>query len=316
MASTIGGMVPKASRRQKSLPQPLMRPTSKHGYRRNWVSTVFQGPPVTTTENVDKRRYAANPAMQPEAIASGEWWGICDGWSAAAILTPEPQRGVTRHGVHFKVNDIKALLSVAYQGFGSGMIGARCNRRGDPTCDAAGRPHDFVHRSTNPGSFHIILTNFVGLQQRSFVIDRDPSYRVFNQPVSRYEVHALEPLDAQQASRILRTRAKRYPYNARAQAWARVQTTIYYIMDPEHFQDGPLIPSLSQYETPMHLDYVLELNAEGNIIGGEWVGRSQVLHPDFAWDADNEAPLGFWDMLRPQEREAIDALSEAASQPL
>ncbi len=281
---------------------------------RNFGVEAYEGTPCQFDGDCDKDTICGKRRDAKDGRCVGAWWGICDGWSAAAIAAPEPQVPVVRNGVTFKVNDIKALLSVAYQGYTNNMVGARCNHRAPAVCDPVGRPYSVVDRSTNPGSFHIILSNFVGLQQRSFVIDRDPSHRVFNQPVSRYEVTEFVPLTQKRATRHLGGQGKHYFFNDQARAWYRVKTTLYYMMDPEHFADGPLLPYLAQYETPLTLEYILELDADGNIIGGEWLGASKLLHPDFAWTFDLEqTPTRLADFLRPNERRAIFELSTAAS---
>jgi hypothetical protein len=42
------------------------------------------------------------------------WFGICHAWAAATILWPEPKHEVTRNGVTFRVQDIKALMTLVH----------------------------------------------------------------------------------------------------------------------------------------------------------------------------------------------------------
>ena len=45
---------------------------------------------------------------------------------------------------------------------------------------------------TNAGAFHVVLTNFVGRKNRSFIIDKTRDLEVWNQPVYGYESKILE----------------------------------------------------------------------------------------------------------------------------
>lgn len=106
------------------------------------------------------------------------WWGHCNGWSGAAALFPEPQRPVRVNGVVFTVADIKALLSEAAMAPRSEFFG---NRVRDAREWGGPRYRDVV-----PGQFFLILTHFMGLQQRTVVIDQDTGPEVWNQPLAGY----------------------------------------------------------------------------------------------------------------------------------
>src|SRR5205085_1356371 len=51
---------------------------------------------------------------QSDGVCIPTWWGICHAWGPAAVLLPEPKFPVTRNGVTFKVNDIKALVDLVH----------------------------------------------------------------------------------------------------------------------------------------------------------------------------------------------------------
>ena len=59
------------------------------------------------------------------------WWGICHAWAPVAIMEPEPKHPVTRNGVTFKVNDIKALVTLVYNRVSSKFVSLRCNKTED-----------------------------------------------------------------------------------------------------------------------------------------------------------------------------------------
>ena len=71
----------------------------------------------TTDEPVQQRSSASRARCAP-GQTSGRciptWWGICHAWAPAAILLPEPKKAVTYNGVEFKVQDIKALLTLVH----------------------------------------------------------------------------------------------------------------------------------------------------------------------------------------------------------
>ena len=48
---------------------------------------------------------------------------------------------------------------------------------------------------TNPGAFHVVLTNFIGRLNRSFIIDKTRDLEVWNQPVYSYESKILKETD-------------------------------------------------------------------------------------------------------------------------
>lgn len=147
------------------------------------------------------------------AIRSGEeagvcipaWWGICHAWAPASILEPEPKFPVTLDGVTFEVNDIKALLSLVYNKPTSLFVSLRCDENdsleeieydmyASPTGD------DVECKDTNPGTFHVIATNYLGLLHQSFVEDRTFDAEVWNQPVRGYRVTKLEEIPVQAAN--------------------------------------------------------------------------------------------------------------------
>jgi hypothetical protein len=56
-----------------------------------------------------------------------------------------------------------------------------------------------------------------------------------------------------------------------------------YIAEPESDVDGNLSAVIGSYTNTDKYEYILELDDNDNIIGGEWVGESKKLHPDFLW---------------------------------
>lgn len=217
------------------------------------------------------------------------WWGLCHAWVPASILEDAPQRPVTYNGVTFNVGDIQALIIAAYNRSNASMIGDRCNLMEDPAGhqmnldierDEHGRATNVACRDTNPGSFHVIMSNFVGLQQRSIAEDRTYDYQVWNQPVVAWNVDSMDEVTAAQANDLLGTPGATYTYNRDAKKFFHVRSTSTYLTE-----SAPMVhaPDPSHYERTDSYDYVLELDNAGKIIGGEWIGSSRMRHPDFLW---------------------------------
>ena len=76
-----------------------------------------------------------------------------------------------------------------------------------------------------------------------------------------------------------------YTFNDSASSFMYLETDLRYISEPAASVDGNLT-SGSNYSNWIKTDsykYILELDAQGKIVGGEWVGSSKKLHPDFLW---------------------------------
>jgi len=212
------------------------------------------------------------------------WWGLCHAWVPAAVLEPEPQHAVTYNGVTFDVGDIKGLLQTVYDRSSALMLGGRCNERVEKLeLDENGRVKLDHCRDTNAGAFHVVTANMLGRYKRSFAEDKTFDYQVWNQPVRRFKVLALEKdLTAEQAMQRLRDNGVEYRYNAAAKKFAYVKTTFDYITE-SNATNRPLVGEIDTYTRSDTYEYILELDADGKILGGEWLDYNQKSHPDFLW---------------------------------
>jgi len=137
------------------------------------------------------------------------WFGICHAWAPAAIMVPEPEREVTRNGVTFRVNDLKALASLVHEGVEHRFVSLRCeldDRAGadnDVEFDAHGRPNTSACRDSNAGSFHVLLANYLGVKRASFVFDRTFDDEVWNQPLRGYRVLESRAVTVAEAHRLI-----------------------------------------------------------------------------------------------------------------
>jgi len=300
------------------------------------------------------------------------WFGLCHAWVPAAMLEKEPKEPVTLqdpegNDVTFEVSDIKALLISQYDQADAHMVGGRCNAQGDdvPRNDN-GRVEDGKCQDVNPGSFHVLITNFLGLQGRPIAEDRVYNYEVWNQPIIGYNIETQEEISEQKvrefvgpdeqdsnsqpetdqereqvlraantlseqnfnedadlnpesteallsyreengnfesvetltdevseraASRLLDYAYDQgwlededviHDYNENADSYVRVEMSVDYVTE-SHASSESMFENVDRYTRTDDYEYILELDAEGNITGGEWIGRSIENHPDFLW---------------------------------
>ncbi len=136
------------------------------------------------------------------------WWGICHAWAPAAILLPEPKHEVTYNNVVFKVQDIKALLTLVHDRTETKFVSLRCDSldsANEITFDKYGRPNGASAncKDTNPGTFHVLMTNYLGKQGEAFVYDRTWDGEVWNQPLRGYRITAMDEISALDANKAI-----------------------------------------------------------------------------------------------------------------
>ncbi|MCX5744480.1 MAG: proprotein convertase P-domain-containing protein [Proteobacteria bacterium] len=210
------------------------------------------------------------------------WWGTCHAWTPASMLFPEPQHAVTVDGTTFAVGDIKALLQNISDSTSAVMLGGRCNAK-EIKHDVTGSANDEC-RDVNPGALHVILTNYLGLTNLPLVEDRTANYEVWNQPVVGYEVTKQAKITAKNAMLAVGATGSTWTYNTKAKTLYEVRMTVKYVTEssasttPVGFKDNILTDNYH---------YILELDANGKIIGGRFATDSENSGIDFLW-----APTG------------------------
>jgi len=163
------------------------------------------------------------------------WYGHCNGRTAASIRHAEPQRSVMRNGVVFTPADIKGLLAEVYMYQDTEFLGG-------------------IDFAVNPGTFHVILSNWLGRGSHPVGMDSTLGEVVFNYPIYAYATSHLERPDNRVEVKM----------NA---AYAKSS-------GGEHNQ-SPRIKGV------MYFHYTLNLNEEGEITGGEYYGDSSRV--DMLW---------------------------------
>jgi hypothetical protein len=249
----------------------------------------------------------------------GLWEGICQGWAVAAGHSERPARTVwvtlpNGKRMPFYPNDIKALVSLmwAHSTIQDNVIveGLRCNRK-SPDRDRHGRYIDTeIDRNdtqllprcadVHPGIFHLALINIVGVEGRSFVVDKDAEAAINNQPVSGYELEYYNPRTGKKGplrQSIISARDYGHRDNYRENRHPKtthivgVEMKLNYIKwefprksESNSFKDDKI--------DDMNFNYDLELDANGDVIGGQWrvsrkgnkrLFKNKTGQPDFFW---------------------------------
>ena len=226
------------------------------------------------------------------------WEGSCDGWAFAAINEAPPVKAVTvknrqGHPITFYPSDIRALLTLLYSDYDVYSFGQLCKNKKPRVQGAssrsAGRVIDNQCRDLNPGIFHTVLINQVGIGKRSFVVDSDYSAEVWNVPVVSYQAEYYNPQTFKEYKDAFSARVPLNQYTVDPYEVYRHRDRVAYVVgvtmkiryQVENFPLAKMRLDASHDKAfDDILNYDLELDAQGNIIGGEWVGYSQTNHPD------------------------------------
>lgn len=181
------------------------------------------------------------------------WEGHCNGWAAAAILTPEPKKTHKRNGIIFKTADQKAILSEVY-------MNTYCKFYGNRNWGNANDDEDDIY----PDEFHRLLLEYIASGKSAVICDTAYDRQVWNFPMYKFE--------------------SSWDSSWFDDAKLKVKTTVYYVDDGVK----PDFVGTKWFSTTY--TYSLYLDDNGNIIEGEWTGSSKKNHPDFVWVPNANAP--------------------------
>ncbi len=262
--------------------------------------------------NSDLPLSSAVIAMIDQFSQSGQtalWTGICHGWSPAALTLSRPEKAITLQSpsgleIQFYPTDIKALASFLWaKSFAQNYVeieGTRCF--GQIARNEYGRIIDPSCFDVNPAFLHLALVNQIGVKKRGLIIDRNYGAEVFNQPAFGYTFNYFNPITGRKVSH---SHLAQVPLNAestdlfsqyrspKAVALIGVNLKLSYINEgkPNHaVTDAPASDSVEYLE----LQYDLELDSRGVIVGGEWRDYTNAqrrtgsvvgghVHPDILW---------------------------------
>lgn len=223
-----------------------------------------------------------------------DWYGHCNGTSAASVRYINPRDRVLRPAgctlgvepcTEFSPGDIRALLSeISMSSKAKFISGNRCRlSRGELDTRPALRSNPQVIDDcddVNPGSFHVGVVNFLGRMKQPLIFDLNQDEEVWNYPLYSYSYVPEGPLTEAQAIAATGLPIDSWVFNPKAASWVRVSMTIGYRVSTLGLEGAGTVPQELDTKT---YDYLLELDEEGEVIGGEWIGESRRDHPDFLW---------------------------------
>ena len=122
------------------------------------------------------------------------WWGHCNGWAAAAILTNEPRESLTvdvnGNDVEYTTADLKGLFTEAHYSTYSQFYGSRYNGEEDDIADL------------HPKAFHKLVTFYHRELRVPMVFDTSANEEVWNFPAWKTSLNVTETTPADLASRV------------------------------------------------------------------------------------------------------------------
>lgn len=218
-----------------------------------------------------------------------KWGGFCHGYSAASLEYREPTKKVV-NGVTFYHSDIKALFAIYYdylmtEGLvKSYFVGKKCNEELPKDL----KPEESISDrcdGVNAGSFHLALRQKIKIDKKGFVMDLTRGHEIWNVPVIGYSTKIISRVEGH-SRRDARGTESKY----------QVQTVVSYLTYQKPEEDYERIRGYEgQKIKRVVYNYILELDEDEKIIGGEWL---QVKRPDFLWSSSEfPRPEGEWEIL-------------------
>ncbi len=174
------------------------------------------------------------------------WAGHCNGWTSASIRHAEPQQSVVRNGVTFTPSDIKGLLAELYMWNRNELLGG-----------------EFTY-VVNPGTLHVIITNWLGRKSHPVAMESSPGSEVWNYPAYAYSTSHGKQEDGREIEVKMRLAYKHYTEEEHDKA-------------PENNRE-------------LRFHYHLYLDKDGRITGGWYYWDSHQL--DLLWVARTPSQAG------------------------
>jgi hypothetical protein len=259
------------------------------------------------------------------------WYGKCHGWTPASINEPRPVHTVNitaadnKTVISFYPEDIKGLATVfwAEAKYETKFLGSRCpyqNYSKIPHDEETGLWDEYRCFTVNPATLVLILSNQLGIRNKSLVYDPDSTGEIWNQPVYGYNLSFFNPLSLAEGSieeskvnytaleqnnstnvtefieraYLNFSMIKNFPalFNYLVKnASPKAKNVIGVTMTVSFIFENP--PVFNETQLPDKTDkrrytFFLELDGEDNVIGGEWVVNK---HPIFIWNPAEGAQI-------------------------
>ncbi len=246
-----------------------------------------------------------------------DWFGHCNGWSAAATSVAPPLHAVNvrieggtvlscadgdPRCTRFEVSDIHALLTEVYLDGPQRVLGDRCEvAPGDIARDGSGRITSPGCGGVNAGTFMSVLARRIKNDALPFVMavqSPNTTNQIWNQPVAGYTVYGYRPLSRSQAVGLVGAGVTRsYDWNPAARGWVRVDVGVRYVVET-HPTMSPFSGASAWDE--LRFSAVLELTgptvqSSTRVLGGEYLdlpalGANRLRVAPFVWIAAGTGP--------------------------
>ncbi len=156
-------------------------------------------------QQLEGQTHGTNPWFGPAwemlnhwSPAGSSWWGHCNGWAAAAILTHEPRTPITlsvgdgdKYDIELSASDQKGLLSESFYSQLSSFYGARYN--GDEDDDIS---------DLSPRALVQLVSIYIGQRGVPIVFDTSADEEVWNYPAWSYRLTLTETTSGEASGRI------------------------------------------------------------------------------------------------------------------
>ena len=194
-------------------------------------------------------------------ISSPNWYGLCDDLAIASMTYRAPRKKTLKNNdgleISFYPSDIKAIMAWSFNRSKTQyyFLGKRCFEHNKLTNDPCW--------DTNPGTFHLILTNHIGINEKPFVLDANQYNQVWNKVIVGYRIKNQSPVEESLSNSSTIRRIK-------------ILVEVYSIpySRPSRLNSNYKHTNTDTYE------YYIEVDQNKKITGGEWISANT---PDFLW---------------------------------
>lgn len=207
-----------------------------------------------------------------------DYFGYCDGWAISSSTHKKPVKPVTLTSVNgrkvtFDVPDIRALTAMYHQlnpNLRYQQLATRCIR---------GYQCDKVH----PGLFHIALLDRIGKNKKPLLYDSAQTSAVWNKVIKGFSLEYFNPHNDVNTDKkgkdIFKYRNNYLRPGFERDPKAEYAVGVKMVLDVVRLRTQyDLVDAIDKYT----YYYELELDANNNIVGGEWLYKMGA-EPDFVW---------------------------------
>ena len=154
-------------------------------YRQQLYRNEGRSPPIDSAATIERTHHDSGAL---------KWEGLCNAWSFASLLRPEPTR-IFRHRlptgiVSIDVADQKALLMKSFEGIEDSQIDVWGQK-------FTGDDRGWIHPDPFPDQFHRFIEEMLVNRREAFIMDHEAGVEIWNVPVykANYKMEAVPGRD-------------------------------------------------------------------------------------------------------------------------